>query len=570
MKIDRSTIIKDIIGKHPETFAVFKKHRLVLAGGVRGPNEPLAFFCKAHGVDFDAIVKELEEVIAEGPKEGTLLPPLVEDTIYTRYVKTALVLSLTVGCTFGAGLLSYIALKFDYSVPPVAYVQAHAHAQLFGWIGLFIMGFAYYIVPRVKNVDLHGRGLTYLSFWTMLVGVALRTVLQTLPNPSLGFLLPLSGVLQLSGAGIFSYVIFRTTRASQEPRELFDKFFLAGLTWFVFASGLNLFIDGHLYRYSTLEIPSSLQQNLNQLFLFGFVFMFIFAVNLRTVYAFLDVLPPRATAANVAFWLLNACLLLYFVEYLHSWLVYPLAAAVFLFVYGVRVFERPTKELSDVSMDRSYEKTIRAAYLWLIIGMLVRLAVPSLGDYSPIGHIFHGASNHALTVGFITMMMIGYASKMVPTFRGVNLYSLRLSELTFVFLNLGIFLRVFGQILIPYNAGIFYPVVGASGWVEVSALSFFAYNIWMTMNLKEELVKEKEMKKIEKITKETIVYDIVEQYPDTLKVFVDFGFKQLENPVARKTMAKMVSVEMACQLKSIDQEKLLKALNACLLGKQTT
>lgn len=402
----------------------------------------------------------------------------------------------------------------------------------------------------------------------MLVGVALRTLLQTLPDTSLSFLLPFSGALELLGAGIFSYVIFRTIRASQEPPEIFDKFFLAGLAWFVFASGLNLFIDSHLYRYSTLEIPSSFHRNFNQLFLFGFVFMFIFAVNLRTVYAFLDVLPPRTTVVNFAFWLLNTCLLLYFVEYLYSWLVYPLAAAVFLFVYGLRVFERPTKELADVAMDRSYEKAIKAAYIWLIIGVLIRLLVPSLGDSSPIGHLFYGSSNHALVVGFVTMMMIGYASKMVPTFRGVNLYSLRLSELTFIFLNLGIFLRVFGQILTPYNAGVFYPVVGASGWVEVSALGFFAYNIWMTMNIKEELVKEKKVKKVEKITKEAIVYDVVEQYPETLKVFVDFGFKQLENPVARKTMAKMVTIETACQWKSVDLEKLLGALNACLSKKQ--
>ena len=36
--------------------AVFRKYNLVVAGGVRGPNEPLAFFAKAHEVDYDEIV----------------------------------------------------------------------------------------------------------------------------------------------------------------------------------------------------------------------------------------------------------------------------------------------------------------------------------------------------------------------------------------------------------------------------------------------------------------------------------------------------------------------------------
>lgn len=46
MEINRNTIIKDLIESHPETLAVFKKYNLVIAGGVRGPNEPIAFFAK--------------------------------------------------------------------------------------------------------------------------------------------------------------------------------------------------------------------------------------------------------------------------------------------------------------------------------------------------------------------------------------------------------------------------------------------------------------------------------------------------------------------------------------------
>src|SRR3990167_7825661 len=118
---------------------------------------------------------------------------------------------------------------------------------------------------------------------------------------------------------------------------------------------------------------------------------------------------------------------------------------VFLFTYGIRVFETPTRELADVVMDRSYEKTIKVAYIWLIVGMLIRMAVPSLGEATPAGHLYYGASNHAVTVGFVSMMMIGYASKMVPTFRGVAIYNIRLSEWTFLLLNTGIFLRVFAQ-----------------------------------------------------------------------------------------------------------------------------
>ncbi|HHT9119184.1 MAG TPA: DUF1858 domain-containing protein [Candidatus Hypogeohydataceae bacterium YC41] len=562
MQIDKNSIIKDIIVKHPQTFEVFKRHRLILAGGVRGPNEPLAFFCKAHDVDLETLLKELEEAINKGPVPGMIPPPIVEDIIYYRYIKTALIICLTLGCTFGAGLLSYIALKFDYYIPPIILIQSHAHAQLYGWVGLFIMGFAYYILPRVKNTDLYAWKITYLSFWTVLVGTVLRTLLQTQPGTSLAILIPVSGALQLLGVLIFCYVLFGTVKSSQLPKEIFDKFFVAGLIWFFAATVQNLYIDLYLYQHSTMEIPSSFNKQLIHVFLFGFVCMFIFGVNLRTVYAFLDVPRPNPSLVNLAFWVINASIFLYFFEYLSSWLTYSLAGAIFLFIYGLRVFEKPTKELADVIMDRSYEKTIRAAYFWLIVGLLIRVIVPSLGGAStPTGHLFHGSSNHAVTVGFISMMMIGYSSKMVPTFRGVNLYSFRLSELTFFLLNLGIILRVFFQLLVTKYPAIAYPAVGASGWIEVTALSLFAYNLWKTMNLKEEPLEACPTKKLEKITKDTKVADVIEQYPETMEVFLQFGFHQIANPVARRTMAKMVTLEAACQFHGVDLEKFMAALN---------
>lgn len=573
MQLDRNSIIKDIIAQHPETFEVFKRHRLVLAGGVRGPNEPLAFFCKAHDVDLETLLKELEEAIRKGPTPGMVPPPLVEDTIYYRYVKAALIIGLTVGCTFGSGILSYIALKSDYYASPLILIQSHGHAQLFGWVGLFVMGFAYYILPRVKNTDLYAWEITYLSFWTMLAGTVLRTILQTQPalyqygtgaGTSLAVLIPVSGALQLIGASIFCYVLIGTVRSSQLPGEIFDKFFVAGLIWFFAATVLNLYIDLYLYQHSTMEIPSALHRQLIHVFLFGFVSMFIFGVNLRTVYAFLDVQRPNPMLVNLAFWVINASITIYLFGYPSSWLTYSLVGAAFLFIYGLRVFEKPTKELADVVMDRSYEKAIRTAYVWLIVGMLIRAVVPSLGESTPTGHLFYGSSNHAVTVGFISMMMIGYSSKMVPTFRGVNLYSLRLSELTFILLNLGIFLRVFFQLLVDVYPAVAYPVVGASGWIEVTALGLFAYNLWKTMNLKEEPKEICPATKLERVTKDTKVADVVEQHPETVQVFLQFGFHQIANPVARRTMAKMVTVETACQFHGVDLEKFLEALNNTL------
>ncbi|MBI3754426.1 MAG: DUF1858 domain-containing protein [Deltaproteobacteria bacterium] len=66
-----------------------------------------------------------------------------------------------------------------------------------------------------------------------------------------------------------------------------------------------------------------------------------------------------------------------------------------------------------------------------------------------------------------------------------------------------------------------------------------------------------------KIAKEMIVEDVLTQYPETLDVFVKQGhcFGLLANPVARKSLARLVTIGQACKLHFIDLEKLLKELN---------
>jgi len=68
-------------------------------------------------------------------------------------------------------------------------------------------------------------------------------------------------------------------------------------------------------------------------------------------------------------------------------------------------------------------------------------------------------------------------------------------------------------------------------------------------------------KKLERVARDNKVSDVIEQHPETLEVFLQFGFHQITNPVARRTMAKMVTLEGACQFHGVDLEKFLKALN---------
>lgn len=587
MEINRNTIIKDLIESHPETLAVFKKYNLVIAGGVRGPNEPIAFFAKAHEVDYDTLVKELKEAVEKGGGEHVVIPRLEEDKIYGKFVKTAIVLTLTFGVTFGAFALSYIAYKLDFDSVYYALIQAHGHAQIYGWVGLCIMGFALYIVPRVKNTELRHRGFANVCYLFAAAGITLRAVVQPLPYSSLRFLLPVSAVLECIAILLFILIVLRTILASKEKIGIYDKFFKAGIIWFFISTCMNMGMICYLYKHRLYEIPRHFFSPYVHLYLFGFVLMFIFAVNIRTVYAFLDIKPVREKAVNLTFWIINICIPIYFASHffadrhvvayrLSQAVAFPIGFALLTFVFGLRVFERSTKELDDVVMDRSYAKTIRTAYLWLIVTAGILVVMPFLEDGSEIQHRFHGSLNHALTVGFITMMIIGYASKMIPTFKGINMYSIRLSNITFILLNTGCFLRVFSQIMVGVNGKtLFYVTMGTSGWFELSALSLFGYNLWKTMNYVQETKPPVASQapvavKLTEVNKETKVFDVVDQYPDTLQIFLDFGFSQMANPVMRNTMGRVATIDMATKMHNVDLDTFLKALNDKIAEKKET
>lgn len=50
------------------------------------------------------------------------------------------------------------------------------------------------------------------------------------------------------------------------------------------------------------------------------------------------------------------------------------------------------------------------------------------------------------------------------------------------------------------------------------------------------------------------VYDITENYPETIDIFVANGFEQLKNEKMRKLMGKTISLEMACKSKRVNLE----------------
>jgi iron-sulfur cluster repair protein YtfE (RIC family) len=63
---------------------------------------------------------------------------------------------------------------------------------------------------------------------------------------------------------------------------------------------------------------------------------------------------------------------------------------------------------------------------------------------------------------------------------------------------------------------------------------------------------------------QTSVAEVLERYPRALEIFLRHGFAPLQNPVLRRTMARVVTLEQACRREGADVNRLLAELNALI------
>src|SRR5690606_25760437 len=112
---------------------------------------------------------------------------------------------LTAGAGWGVLLLFQIATGQSFTGVSIHHINAHGHAQIFGWVVLFIMGFAYEIFPRIwraRPVDLT---LARVVFGCMLIGLITSIIGIATPGSwgSVG-MATLGGVLQVVACTIFA------------------------------------------------------------------------------------------------------------------------------------------------------------------------------------------------------------------------------------------------------------------------------------------------------------------------------------------------------------------------------
>ena len=581
--ITAGTNLRDLLANHPGTAEVLARHGLMGCGGREGPDEPLAWFARVHNAPLEPLLEELNAAAAADDAARTAgtgfrpaAPPpspeeMARENLYRRFLKAALLFTLTGGTALGAWALAVMALRERLGGLERGIIQVHGHWQLFGWVGLFVVGVAYHVLPRLLGAPLPSYRAASWSFVMLAAGVVLRCGQAFDPSLMRSACLYGGACLEIAGCAAFAWTVWRLL-ATQRGRPFpYLRYLAHGTGWLLAASLLNLAHARNLVRGPRFEVDAWLNVPYLTVFLVGFVTFWILGVSLRTLPVFMG-LEDRPALAAALVWPLSAAVAglaagegLFLrgggdaarVVFGVSGLLLALGLALFTFALGIF---GTVRQAPEPGADRGYEKYVRLAYAWLLLagGMLVAFSVVTLRG-APLDHAYVGAYRHALTVGFITTMMIGMAQRIVPVFRGVPLWSDRLREWIFWLLAIGNVMRVLFQSLSAAAGPAWLRLAGPSGLLELTAIVLFAINLWKTMNA--ETADDREARRWRPpIAATTRVGDLLEAYPALLPVFVTSGFAPLANPLLRSTVARGVSVAQACRMHGVEIEGFLGRL----------
>lgn len=581
--ITAETYLPNIVRSYPATRLVFDRYGLQGCGGPNGPRETVSWFARLHNVPVENLLCELNEATRASCAPITFRPSRA-DTIYRPFFIAGIATVLTLGCLWGAINLLTIGLKQNFSAVNYSWVLAHAHAMVFGFVGFFIMGFAYQAFPRFKHTTLWRPRLAFSALPLMAIGIVLQTLAHLLAPVSPAMTVEfIAAIFQITSVVVFALVIVNTARHAKKA-EPYDRFVYAALAWFLLAAIGNPFI------FKLFELPKTRQQLLFNLATFnvpyrdvqllGIAVVMILGVSLRFLPHAYGFREPSQSWRTFLFWGLNAAILVGAISFLagiatgnHWLLMMQWLTTIVLLVIAIGTIRqyRICSRVPKSERDRGL-KFIRAAHVWFIISMMMLvctpfynfgLYMPLSGSHVPFSHAFFGAYRHALTVGFIMMMIVGVSSKVVPTLSGVDMR--RRSSLwpTFMLLNLGNALRVSTEIATDFVPSA-YQIMGISGFIEVLALTLWGYELLGNISFGRQLEKRPAKRMLTavplKISARTKVADVLDQYPQTLQIFVEHGFSPLRNPVLRQTMARVVTIEQACRREGAALHELLRDL----------
>ncbi len=432
--------------------------------------------------------------------------------VHEPFVFAAIAVALTTGFGYAAILVAAWAFHFTLGAWWMAMVQAHGHAQLFGWVGVFIIGVGLFFLPRLRGTMLARIELAPWSLAALVTGIALRTLSQPFiplgsPFDALGrFGTMVSGIIELIGIALFIAMIVASFRRGRPaigdaPIVHVRPYLALALTSLVGAALLNAVLS----LSSPGLFPFAPNRWLTNMMIFGFIIPMTIVFAVRNLPLFMRLASPPQYGLYPIF-------VIYVSGVILRWLEQPFflplgkmleGGAVLVFIWELDVLLRrkaawttprtppppdyvetrlPTRrDYPDHGEYGRFELLILSAYVWLVFASALAI-IDGAASLLGFAALFNpDIERHALTVGFITLLIFGMAVRMLPGFSGKRrVASPRLVLATFWLGNLAALTRVFPLFALDTpGMNIALGISGAMGWLAVVCLGI---NLWRTFH----------------------------------------------------------------------------------------
>ena len=395
------------------------------------------------------------------------------------YITTGLVFMLLPGTFLGVWNLLAISSRHAANSVSAGWIQAHGHAQIFGWIGTFILGIGFYSIPKLRRMNPFALWAAWVCWALWTLGVSLRW-LTGVYHWQWRVMLPVSAALEIIAFSIFFYSVSGHRPQDSGKQKLEEWVFVviaaaAGLLLTLLVNlGVALFLG---YRGVSPDLPSQFDQRFLVLETWGFLVPFVWGFSAKWLPVFLGLRPVRGRVLLLAVAVNSAGVLAAMAGWMRS-AVLLLLGGIIVAVWALRFLERTQQPAKVKGVHTSFPLFVRLAYFWAIVAA-------ALGIWASLvegSHGIWGASRHALTVGFLAMMVFSVGQRILPAFSGMRLlFSTKLMFLSLLLLGAGCLLRVSSEILAYQGFAIWaWSWLPVSAVVEMTAVTIFAINLLVT------------------------------------------------------------------------------------------
>ncbi len=451
-------------------------------GGGQIPKNSKPVFCQKTGFEFLGVFAARAHLGAYAERN---LNMDWTRKFHEPFVCAALLFALTAGFGYGAYLVVARALDlrlgawFANGRLVGALSQAHGHAQLFGWVGLLVLGMGLVFFPKLRGTNLKGITRAPFALGLLAAGIVVRSIVQPLAgfwgtNEILRALFLLSAILELVGIVLVVAMYLETVRAAKPlapespafPVELFIQIIFIS---FSLACLINLLGAWNVFSQGKIILAPRYEQLIINLMVYGVALPTAFVFSIRALPLFLRLeIPARGVWQSLAFYyfvgltlrvlpnflaivddaviltgrVLRAnFLLVLLLDALAVMGALLMSVCILIGVWQLKLWRR-RGALPDQSAFGRFDLLIYSAYLWLVSATIfdVLRVLPFVNERIDIPQ---DAARHALLVGFITLFLFGIAVRMLPGFSGTRGVAFpRLVIWIFALGNLAALLRV--------------------------------------------------------------------------------------------------------------------------------